>query len=135
MHCKTRELICKYKLSGIEATVNSKKCTHAPDWQMSLILSFVCNCHVLNQLPNHYLYKKHLIGAHHNQGLWNSSYFVNTGIAPKCKLMTYTNHLRRANELKILRMDGMKISFLQKIIWHSTLVYNQYHTVWYTNTL
>lgn len=49
--------------------------------------------------------------------------------------MTNTHHLRRANELKRLGMDGTKISFVKKIIWHSTLVYNQYHTVWYTNTL
>lgn len=32
-------------------------------------------------------------------------------------------------------MDDTKISFVMKIIWHSTLAYNQYHTVWYTNTL
>lgn len=112
---------------------------------MSFILSSVCDHHVLNQLLNCYFYKKHLAGVHHNQGLWNSSYFINSGIAPlqkrakvcseKCKLMTNTNHLRRANELKRLGMDGMKSSFMKENIWHSTLVYNQYHTVWYTNTL
>lgn len=81
--------------SGKEATVNSKKCTCVPGWQMSLILSFVCNCHVLNQLPNHYFYKKHLIDVHHNQVLWNSSYFINSGIAPKSllwKMQTYDQY-------------------------------------------
>lgn len=86
MHCKTREFICKYNLSRKEATVNAKKYTCASDWQMSLILSFVCDHHVLNQFPNNNFYKKYLIGMQHNQVLWNSSYFTNSGIAPKSLL-------------------------------------------------